>query len=114
MTRDLDWGVDVPQELEGSLGKKLYVWLDAPIGYIFATKQLAADTGKDWKKYWQDKDSAIVHFIGKDNIVFHSIIFPGVMDMSYGDYIMPDNVPANAFLNLEGQKISTSRNWAVW
>ncbi|MBK8843492.1 MAG: methionine--tRNA ligase [Saprospiraceae bacterium] len=113
MTRDLDWGVDVPQELEGSLGKKLYVWLDAPIGYISATKQLAADTGKDWKKYWQDKDSAIVHFIGKDNIVFHSIIFPALLH-AHGDYIMPDNVPANAFLNLEGQKISTSRNWAVW
>ena len=113
MTRDLDWGVDVPRELEGSLGKKLYVWLDAPIGYISATKQLAADTGKDWKKYWQDKDSAIVHFIGKDNIVFHSIIFPALLH-AHGDYIMPDNVPANAFLNLEGQKISTSRNWAVW
>lgn len=113
MTRDLDWGVDVPQELEGSAGKKLYVWLDAPIGYISATKQLGIDQKKDWKKYWQDKDSALIHFIGKDNIVFHSIIFPALLK-AHGDYILPDNVPANAFMNLEGQKISTSRNWAVW
>lgn len=113
MTRDLEWGVDVPQELPGAKGKKLYVWLDAPIGYISATKQLASDRKLDWKKYWQDKDSALVHFIGKDNIVFHSIIFPALLK-AHGDYIMPDNVPANAFLNLEGQKISTSRNWAVW
>lgn len=113
MTRDLDWGVDVPQELPGSAGKKLYVWLDAPIGYISATKQLGIEQKKDWKKYWQDKDSALIHFIGKDNIVFHSIIFPALLK-AHGDYILPDNVPANAFMNLEGQKISTSRNWAVW
>lgn len=113
MTRDLDWGVDVPQELPGSAGKKLYVWLDAPIGYISATKQLAEDRKTDWKKYWQDKDSALIHFIGKDNIVFHSIIFPALLK-AHGDYILPDNVPANAFMNLEGQKISTSRNWAIW
>ena len=112
-TRDLDWGVDVPQELPGAEGKKLYVWLDAPIGYISATKQLAEDRKLDWKKYWQDKDSALVHFIGKDNIVFHSIIFPALLK-AHGDYILPDNVPANAFMNLEGQKISTSRNWAIW
>lgn len=113
MTRDLDWGVDVPQEIPGSEGKKLYVWLDAPIGYITATRQWAADKGKDWKKYWQDKDTALVHFIGKDNIVFHCLIFPAILK-AYGNYILPENVPANAFMNLEGNKISTSRNWAVW
>ena len=113
MTRDLDWGVDVPAEIPGSGGKKLYVWLDAPIGYISATKQWAIDQGKDWKKYWQDKDSALVHFIGKDNIVFHCLIFPAILH-DHGGFIMPDNVPANAFMNLEGEKISTSRNWAVW
>lgn len=113
MTRDLDWGVDVPQEIEGSEGKKLYVWMDAPIGYISATKQWAIDNGKDWKPYWQDKETALVHFIGKDNIVFHCLIFPAILN-AHGDYIMPVNVPANQFVNLEGKKLSTSRNWAVW
>ena len=113
MTRDLDWGVDVPQEIEGSKGKKLYVWMDAPIGYISATKQWAIDNNKDWKPYWQDKETALVHFIGKDNIVFHCLIFPAILN-AHGDYIMPVNVPANQFVNLEGNKLSTSRNWAVW
>ena len=111
MTRDLDWGVKVP--VEGAEGKVLYVWLDAPIGYISATKQWAADKGKEWEPYWQDKDTKLVHFIGKDNIVFHCIIFPILLKL-HGDYILPDNVPANEFLNLEGDKFSTSRNWAVW
>lgn len=111
VTRDLDWGVKVP--LEGAEGKVLYVWVDAPIGYISATKQWAADTGKQWKPYWQDADTKMVHFIGKDNIVFHCIIFP-ILLKAHGDYILPENVPANEFLNLEGDKISTSRNWAVW
>ncbi|MBK7796873.1 MAG: methionine--tRNA ligase [Saprospiraceae bacterium] len=113
MTRDLDWGVDVPQEIPGSKGKKLYVWLDAPIGYISATKQWAADHQKDWKDYWQKEDSALIHFIGKDNIVFHCIIFPAILK-AHGQFNLPVNVPANQFMNLEGQKISTSRNWAVW
>ncbi len=113
MTRDLDWGVDVPQEIEGAEGKKLYVWMDAPIGYVSATKQWALDNGKDWKPYWQDKDTALIHFIGKDNIVFHCLIFPAILN-AHGDYIMPLNVPANQFVNLEGDKLSTSRNWAVW
>ena len=113
MTRDLEWGIDVPSEIEGSEGKKLYVWLDAPIGYISATKQWAADTGKDWRPYWQDKDTKLLHFIGKDNIVFHCIIFPAILKAT-GGYILPENVPANQFMNLEGDKISTSRNWAVW
>lgn len=113
MTRDLDWGVDVPQEIKGSEGKKLYVWMDAPIGYISATKQWALDHGKDWKPYWQDKDTALVHFIGKDNIVFHCLIFPAILK-AHGGYILPVNVPANQFLNLEGRKLSTSKNWAVW
>jgi len=113
MTRDLDWGVDVPQEIEGAEGKKLYVWLDAPIGYISATKQWALDNGKDWKPYWQDDKTALVHFIGKDNIVFHCLIFPAILK-AHGDYVLPKNVPANQFVNLEGDKISTSRNWAVW
>ena len=113
MTRDLDWGIDVPQELAGSEGKKLYVWLDAPIGYISATKQWAADNGKDWKSYWQDEETALLHFIGKDNIVFHCLIFPSILK-AHGDYILPINVPANQFLNLEGRKLSTSKNWAVW
>ncbi len=113
MTRDLEWGVDVPQEVEGSEGKKLYVWLDAPIGYISATKQWAADNGKDWRPYWQDEDTKLLHFIGKDNIVFHCIIFPAILKAT-GGYILPENVPANQFMNLEGDKISTSRNWAVW
>jgi methionyl-tRNA synthetase len=115
MTRDLDWGVPVP--LKDAEGKVLYVWFDAPIGYISATKEYfnqpqAADRGP-WTKYWQDEDSALIHFIGKDNIVFHAIIFP-MMLMTHGEYILPTNVPANEFLNLEGDKISTSRNWAVW
>ncbi len=107
VTRDLDWGVKVP--VEGAEGKVLYVWFDAPIGYISATKELTPD----WEKYWKDKNTKLVHFIGKDNIVFHCIIFP-VMLKAEGSYIVPDNVPANEFLNLEGDKISTSRNWAVW
>jgi methionyl-tRNA synthetase len=109
VTRDLDWGVKVP--LADAAGKVLYVWFDAPIGYISATKQWALDNNKDWKPYWQDKDTKLVHFIGKDNIVFHCIIFP-VMLKLHGD-ILPDNVPANEFLNLEGDKMSTSRNWKL-
>jgi len=111
VTRDLDWGVPVP--VDGAEGKVLYVWFDAPIGYISSTKEWAQKTGNDWKKYWQDKDTKLVHFIGKDNIVFHTIIFPAMLK-AHGDYILPENVPANEFLNLEGDKISTSRNWAVW
>lgn len=113
MTRDLDWGVDVPHDIPGHEGKKLYVWMDAPIGYISATKQWAAENKKDWKKYWQKDDSALIHFIGKDNIVFHCLIFPAILK-AHGDYILPYNVPANQFMNLEGDKISTSRDWAVW
>lgn len=108
MTRDLDWGVPVP--VEGGDGKVLYVWFDAPIGYISATKELLPDT---WQNYWQKEDSRLIHFIGKDNIVFHCIIFPAML-MEHGDFVLADNVPANEFLNLEGDKISTSRNWAVW
>lgn len=111
VTRDLDWGVPVP--VEGADGKVLYVWFDAPIGYISATKAWAKENGKDWKDYWQSEDSRLIHFIGKDNIVFHCLIFPSVLK-AHGDYILPDNVPANEFLNLEGDKLSTSRNWAVW
>ncbi|MDQ0594646.1 methionyl-tRNA synthetase [Chryseobacterium ginsenosidimutans] len=111
MTRDLNWGVPVP--LPNAEGKVLYVWFDAPIGYISFTKEWAAKHGKDWKDYWQSEESDLVHFIGKDNIVFHCIIFPAMMK-AHGDYIMPTNVPAFEFLNLENDKISTSRNWAVW
>ncbi len=111
MTRDLDWGVQVP--VEGADGKVLYVWLDAPIGYITATKRWAEQTGNDWKPYWQEDDTHLIHFIGKDNIVFHCLIFP-ILLKEHGDYILPYNVPANEFMNLEGDKISTSRNWAVW
>lgn len=111
VTRDLDWGVPVP--VEGAEGKVLYVWFDAPIGYISASKDWATENNKDWEPYWKDKDSKLVHFIGKDNIVFHCIIFPAMLK-AHGDYILPSNVPANEFLNLEGDKISTSRNWAVW
>ncbi|MEI6854111.1 MAG: methionine--tRNA ligase, partial [Bacteroidota bacterium] len=111
VTRDLDWGVKVP--LEGAEGKVLYVWFDAPIGYISATKEWAAEQGKDWKLYWKDEETRLLHFIGKDNIVFHCIVFPSMLHAE-GSYILPDNVPANEFLNLEGDKISTSRNWAVW
>lgn len=111
MTRDLNWGVPVP--LPGAEGKVLYVWFDAPIGYISFTKEWAEKNGKDWKDYWQSEDSDLVHFIGKDNIVFHCIIFPAMMK-AHGNFIMPDNVPAFEFLNLENDKISTSRNWAVW
>ena len=111
VTRDLDWGIPVP--VEGADGKVLYVWFDAPIGYISATKEWAAREGKDWEPYWKSKDTKLVHFIGKDNIVFHAIIFPSMLK-AHGDYILPDNVPANEFLNLEGDKLSTSRNWAVW
>lgn len=134
MTRDLDWGIPVPPEIEGAKGKVLYVWLDAPIGYISATKQLfrEIESGKfefaypknfaaairnnkadDWKKYWQDEETELIHFIGKDNIVFHCITFPAILKAT-GQYILPENVPANEFMNLEGDKISTSRNWAVW
>jgi methionyl-tRNA synthetase len=108
MTRDLDWGVQVP--LQDAKGKVLYVWFDAPIGYITATKELL---GEEWEPYWKDEATKLVHFIGKDNIVFHCIIFPSML-MEHGDYILPENVPANEFMNLEGDKISTSRNWAVW
>jgi methionyl-tRNA synthetase len=111
VTRDLDWGIDVP--VAGAEGKKLYVWFDAPIGYISATKEWAAREGKDWEPYWKDADTKLVHFIGKDNIVFHCIIFPAMLKAE-GSYILPDNVPANEFLNLEGNKLSTSKNWAVW
>jgi methionyl-tRNA synthetase len=112
VTRDLDWGVPVP--LAEAKGKVLYVWFDAPIGYISATKDWAAQApGRDWQKYWKDPESKLVHFIGKDNIVFHCIIFPSMLKAE-GSYILPENVPANEFLNLEGNKISTSRNWAVW
>ncbi len=134
MTRDLDWGIPVPAEIEGSEGKVLYVWLDAPIGYISATKQLfkEIESGKteftypanfssllkdkkadDWKSYWQDGETELIHFIGKDNIVFHCITFPAILK-AHENYILPSNVPANEFMNLEGDKISTSRNWAVW
>jgi methionyl-tRNA synthetase len=108
MTRDLNWGVPVP--VKGADGKVLYVWFDAPIGYISATKELLPDT---WEAWWKAKDTRLIHFIGKDNIVFHCIIFPAML-MEHGDFVLPDNVPANEFLNLEGDKISTSRNWAVW
>ncbi len=111
VTRDLDWGIPVP--LPDAEGKVLYVWFDAPIGYISATKEWAAREGKDWEPYWKDKDTKLVHFIGKDNIVFHCIIFPAMLKAE-GSYILPDNVPANEFLNLEGNKLSTSKNWAVW
>ncbi len=111
VTRDLDWGIDVP--VAGAEGKKLYVWFDAPIGYISATKEWALREGKDWEPYWKDKDTKLVHFIGKDNIVFHCVIFPAMLKAE-GSYILPDNVPANEFLNLEGNKLSTSKNWAVW
>ena len=107
VSRDLDWGIPVP--VEGAEGKVLYVWFDAPIGYISATKELTAD----WEKYWKSEDTKLVHFIGKDNIVFHCIVFPSMLK-AHGGYILPENVPSNEFLNLEGDKISTSRNWAVW
>lgn len=111
VTRDLDWGIPVP--VDGADGKVLYVWFDAPIGYISATKEWAAKNNKDWEPYWKNEDSKLLHFIGKDNIVFHCIIFPSMLKAE-GSYILPDNVPANEFLNLEGDKISTSKNWAVW
>ncbi|MCS7018989.1 MAG: methionine--tRNA ligase [Cytophagales bacterium] len=111
MTRDLDWGVPVP--LPEAQGKVLYVWLDAPIGYISATKEWAKNNGKNWEDYWKRTDTKLVHFIGKDNIVFHCIIFP-ILLKAHGEFILPTDVPANEFLNLEGDKISTSRNWAVW
>ena len=111
VTRDLDWGIPVP--VEGGEGKVLYVWFDAPIGYISATKEWAEREGKDWEPYWKDEDTKLLHFIGKDNIVFHCIIFPAMLKAE-GSYVLPDNVPANEFLNLEGNKLSTSKNWAVW
>ena len=111
VTRDLDWGIPVP--VEGGEGKVLYVWFDAPIGYISSTKEWAERTGKDWEPYWKDEDTKLLHFIGKDNIVFHCIIFPSMLKAE-GSYILPENVPANEFLNLEGNKLSTSKNWAVW
>ena len=110
ITRDLDWGVPVP--LKDAEGKVLYVWLDAPIGYISATKQWALDNGKNWKDYWQNPNAKLYHFIGKDNIVFHTVIFPAILKY-HGDYVLPENVPANEFMNLEGDKMSTSRNWSV-
>ena len=111
ITRDLDWGIPVP--IKGAEGKVLYVWFDAPIGYISSTKEWAKRKKIDWKPYWQDPKTELVHFIGKDNIVFHCIIFPSILKAS-GKYILPTNVPANEFLNLEGKKISTSKNWAIW
>ncbi|WP_278034364.1 methionine--tRNA ligase [Flavobacterium nitratireducens] len=111
VTRDLDWGIDVP--VEGAEGKKLYVWFDAPIGYISSTKEWAAREGKEWEPYWKNENTKLVHFIGKDNIVFHCVIFPAMLKAE-GSYILPENVPANEFLNLEGNKLSTSKNWAVW
>lgn len=111
VTRDLDWGVPLPADVPGGAGKVLYVWFDAPIGYISATKQWALNNSKDWRPYWEDKDTKLVHFIGKDNIVFHSIIFP-VMLKLHGN-ILPDNVPSNEFMNLEGDKMSTSRGWSI-
>lgn len=111
VTRDLDWGIPVP--IKGEEGKVLYVWFDAPIGYISSTKEWAAREGKNWEPYWKDSDTKLIHFIGKDNIVFHCIIFPAMLKAE-GSYILPENVPANEFLNLEGDKISTSKNWAVW
>ena len=111
ITRDLDWGIPVPHE--NGKGKVLYVWFDAPIGYISSTKEWAEKNGKDWEPYWKDSKTKLIHFIGKDNIVFHSIIFPIILK-AHGDYILPENVPANEFLNLEGEKISTSKNWAIW
>lgn len=111
VTRDLDWGIPVP--VEGADGKVLYVWFDAPIGYISSTKEWAEREGKDWEPYWKSDDTKLVHFIGKDNIVFHCIIFPAMLKAE-GSYILPDNVPSNEFLNLEGNKLSTSKNWAVW
>lgn len=111
VTRDLDWGIPVP--VKGGEGKVLYVWFDAPIGYISSTKEWAEREGKNWEDYWKDENTKLVHFIGKDNIVFHCIIFPSMLK-AHGDYILPHNVPANEFLNLEGNKLSTSKNWAVW
>ena len=111
VTRDLDWGIPVP--VDGGEGKVLYVWFDAPIGYISSTKEWAERNGKDWEPYWKDEDTKMLHFIGKDNLVFHCIIFPAMLKAE-GSYILPENVPANEFLNLEGQKLSTSKNWAVW
>ena len=111
MTRDLDWGVPVP--VENAEGKVLYVWLDAPIGYITNTKVWADQNGKNWEDYWKSEDARLIHFIGKDNIVFHCIIFPIILK-AHGEFVLPYNVPANEFMNLEGDKISTSRNWAVW
>lgn len=111
VTRDLDWGIPVPRE--DADGKVLYVWFDAPVGYISSTKEWAQENGKDWEPWWKDEDTKLVHFIGKDNIVFHCIFFPAMLH-AHGDFILPENVPANEFLNLEGQKFSTSRNWAVW
>ena len=111
VTRDLEWGIPVP--IKGAEGKVLYVWFDAPIGYISSTKEWAKKEGKNWKDYWKDDNTKLVHFIGKDNIVFHCIIFPSMLK-AHGGYILPENVPANEFLNLEGNKLSTSKNWAVW
>ena len=111
VTRDLDWGIPVP--VPGGENKVLYVWFDAPIGYISATKEWAEKNNKDWKPYWKDKNTKLIHFIGKDNIVFHCIIFPAMLHAE-GSFVLPTNVPANEFLNLEGQKLSTSKNWAVW
>ncbi len=113
MTRDLDWGVDLPKGIPDGEGKKLYVWMDAPIGYISATKAWANKNNEDWEKYWKDDETSMIHFIGKDNIVFHCLIFPALLK-AHGGFNLPINVPANQFMNLEGRKISTSKNWAVW
>lgn len=111
ITRDMDWGVPIP--IENEKGKVLYVWFEAPIGYISATKEWAEKNNKDWEPYWKDKNTKLIHFIGKDNIVFHCIIFPAMLK-AHGDFILPEDIPANEFLNLEGKKISTSKNWAIW
>ena len=109
ITRDLDWGINV--HLDGAENKVLYVWFDAPIGYISATKKWAEEKGKKWEDYWKSKDTSLIHFLAKDNIVFHTIIFPAILS-ELDDYILPTNVPANEFLNLEGEKLGTSKNWA--
>ena len=111
ISRDLDWGIPIPRD--DAKGKVMYVWFDAPIGYISSTKEWAKRNNKNWEDYWKKPDTRLIHFIGKDNIVFHCIIFPSILK-AHGEFILPDNVPANEFLNLEGKKISTSKNWAIW
>ena len=111
ISRDLDWGIPIPRD--DAKGKVMYVWFDAPIGYISSTKEWAKRESKNWEDYWKKSDTKLIHFIGKDNIVFHCIIFPSILE-AHGEFILPENVPANEFLNLEGRKISTSNNWAIW